>query len=90
MVLIPTPLIEFRYYILPFYFFILLSISGEEIKDKNDDNKENLDKDGAWTDKNTFFLGMFYMTCHIVVMYVFLYRTFMWVDVGDKKQRFLY
>lgn len=61
-VVVPAPLIEFRYYTIPVYLIALHCGMGPE----------------EYEDVNTLFVAVMYVVINTMTMYLFVYRPFEW------------
>lgn len=87
-VLIPTPLMEFRYYTIPLFFFFILSTKKDIIPTKVEQkDRLRIQK----TDRiNAFKLLIQFIVVNTITICVFLYRPFTWVMNPSKQQRFMW
>lgn len=69
--LVPSPLLEFRYFIIPFLFYCLQLGPPKQ----------------RW---RTWMALVVYAILHLVTIYLFVYRPFIWPHEPDQIQRFMW
>ncbi|KAL7321349.1 glucosyltransferase [Mucor circinelloides] len=69
--LVPSPLLEFRYFIIPFLFYMVHIPPPTQ------------------TSRTILGLGL-YLSIHLITVYLFVYKPFVWTNQPDQLQRFLW
>ncbi|KAI8636062.1 alpha-2-glucosyltransferase Alg10 [Parasitella parasitica] len=69
--LVPSPLLEFRYFIIPFLFYMVHIPPPTQMM------------------RAVVGLGL-YLSIHVITVYLFVYKPFIWTDQPDRLQRFLW
>ncbi len=92
--LVPTPLMEFRYYIQSFYFLCLLTMNSEFLSKAGNEGTKRAEKGSnvrdIWSGIPIFFNSLFYAIVNAVTIVVFLYFPFEWSWEPGMKQRFMW
>ncbi|KAK4521522.1 uncharacterized protein ATC70_012138 [Mucor velutinosus] len=71
LTLVPSPLLEFRYFIIPFLFYMVHIPPPTQ------------------TPRTILGLGL-YFSIHLVTVYLFVYKPFVWTNQPDQLQRFMW
>ncbi|KAG2201912.1 hypothetical protein INT46_001571 [Mucor plumbeus] len=71
LTLVPSPLFEFRYFIIPFLFYMVHIPPPTQ------------------TTRTIAALGL-YLSIHLVTVYLFVYKPFVWTNEPDQLQRFMW